>query len=1019
MIAKVSRLLLVVSFLNVIFPLCGTAAAAPPIRWRGGAAYLATASLDRTEAVLAAASSDGARSPHIILQFDRIPDEVACEQLAAQGVTLLSHLGDRAYFAAVRPGFADPAKLARTRGLVGIGGVQLEWKLHPAFTIGPIPDWAVVRAPKDGVRLVAVCAMFHADVDLKTEAIPLAESSQARVRDRILGINGLMLELPEEQIVGLAAADAVQWLEPPLPKMEPLNDGARTQAGVDIVQAAPYELTGDGVCVLVFDSGTVRSTHVDFQGRVAVGDSSGMYFHPTHVAGTIGGAGVANPTYRGMAPGVTMLSYGFEGGNLYSNPGDIEGDYRRAIEDGAVISNNSIGVNVETSGYPCSWQGDYNATDAVIDNLICGSLGSPFRVVWAGGNERQGSRCDVEGYGDYYSVPPPCGAKNHITVGAVNSNDASMTTFSSWGPTDDGRLKPTICAPGCQTGGDGGIKSCTSTTDTAYASYCGTSQAAPVVTGLSALLIEDFRNQFPGQPLPRNATLKAIFAQTATDLGNVGPDYMYGYGLVNAPSAIDLLRASGFTEDSVTQGLTRSRTMTVAPEAEELRITLAWDDAPGTPNVSPSLVNDLDLRVFGPGGTRYYPWTLDPFNPSAPAIQTLEDHLNNLEQVFVQNPTPGEWTIEVYGGNVPQGPQPFSLAGDGAFNVVTLFAFPDGRPGLISPGATFDLDVAIICFNNSLVPGTESLHYRVDGSSFEVIPLTELSPGQYRVTLPACLCGETPEYYFSVETTALGLVTEPASAPSSLHGHEIGSWAPFFADDLEEDSGWTIFAGAYSGNWERADPAQVTSSGVVTQPEEDHTPDPGQLCYVTGAMGGSPSAHDVDGGPSHLYSPVFDLEGRDAIVSYWRWFHISVQMDDALVVAISNDSANWTTVEDVVRSAQEWAYAEWRVSDFVAPTSMIHVRFTVNDTDPGSVMEALIDDFAVRILSCQEPLAGDMNCDGVIDGQDVQGFVLALIDPAGYASTYPDCTFLNADVNLDGATDLQDLDGFVQLLINE
>jgi hypothetical protein len=309
------------------------------------------------------------------------------------------------------------------------------------------------------------------------------------------------------------------------------------------------------------------------------------------------------------------------------------------------------------------------------------------------------------------------------------------------------------------------------------------------------------------------------------------------------------------------------------------------------------------------------------------------------------------------------------------------------------------------------------LHYRVDGGSFQTIPLTALGPGQYRVVLPARQCDEAPEYYFSVETTGQGTVTEPASAPAALHAHEIGVWTLLLADDFEEDRGWTVFPGAASGNWERADPQQVTSSGVVTQPEDDHTPSPGVLCYVTGAAGGSASANDVDGGPSHLISPVFDLAGSDALVSYWRWYHISVQMDDLLVVAVSNNGTNWVTVEEVARSAPAWAHAEWRVSDFVEPTATVQVRFTVNDTDPGSVLESLVDDFTIQVLTCEDALLGDLDCDGWVDSDDIGPFVLAMIDPAGYAEQFPDCNLSRADGNGDTLVDGRDVQSFVEALI--
>src|SRR6185503_17836703 len=198
--------------------------------------------------------------------------------------------------------------------------------------------------------------------------------------------------------------------------------------------------------------------------------------------------------------------YGFEddytGIFFFTNPGDLEDDYGEALGvHGVALANNSLSTNTETNGFHCPIQGDYGVACSLIDGIVRGSLGSPLPSVWAAGNERQGTRCNIEGSGSYRSVSPPATAKNHIAVGAVNSNDDSMTSFSSWGPTDDGRLKPDVSAPGCQSDGDLGVTSASSSSDTSYGLICGTSMAAPAVCGVSALLIEDWRARF-GAPDP-------------------------------------------------------------------------------------------------------------------------------------------------------------------------------------------------------------------------------------------------------------------------------------------------------------------------------------------------------------------------------------------------------------------------------------------------------------------------------------------------------------------------------------
>ena len=160
--------------------------------------------------------------------------------------------------------------------------------------------------------------------------------------------------------------------------------------------------------------------------------------------------------------------------------------------------------------------------------------------------------------------------------------------------------------------------------------------ASPTVCGLSALLLQDYRVQFPGQPDFRNSTLKALLAHNAQDIDAIGPDYKTGYGSVRIQKTVDFMRTGAFLEDTLDQAQVFSRQVVIQAGDPELRATLAWDDVPGTPNVVPSLVNDPDLWVTSPSGVRHYPWTLGGLaNPSAPAVRTQAAHSNHIEQVPV------------------------------------------------------------------------------------------------------------------------------------------------------------------------------------------------------------------------------------------------------------------------------------------------------------------------------------------------------------------------------------------------
>ena len=246
-------------------------------------------------------------------------------------------------------------------------------------------------------------------------------------------------------------------------------------------------------------------------------------------------------------------------------------------------------------------------------------------------------------------------------MGALNSDDDTITSFTSWGPCDDGRLKPDISAPGCESDGPAGVTSCSSSGG--YTVKCGTSMASPTATGVASLLLQQYRESYPHRPDFRNSLLRALLAQTAVDVGHPGPDYKSGYGSIRAREAAEAIIQGRFVEDEVSLSAVYAFTITIPFSAEpELEVTLAWDDLPGTPGVDPALVNDLDLRIVGPAGTVYQPWTLDPENPGEPAVQTVRDGLNNIEQVRIANPAPGDYMVQIEGVNIVYTrSQPFSL----------------------------------------------------------------------------------------------------------------------------------------------------------------------------------------------------------------------------------------------------------------------------------------------------------------------------------------------------------------------
>ncbi len=281
-----------------------------------------------------------------------------------------------------------------------------------------------------------------------------------------------------------------------------------------------------------------------------------------------------------------------------------------------------------------------------------------------------------------------------------------MTTFSSWGPTDDGRLRPTISGPGCESGVVSGESSINSTVLSGnYGGLCGTSMATPAVAGVTALSIEHYRDVMgdpTARPLP--ALVKAWFIHTARDLEVAGPDYIFGYGEVDAKATIDLITEE---ENYLTGEISATReddsyAFQVPASANQLKVSLAWDDAAAAAFATMALVNDLDLELESPSGATFFPFSLDPSQPQNPATATGPNTLDNQEQVIVDNPEAGTWTIHVRGTTVPEPGQSYAL-------VFTHANLPDSCTEIISNG-DFENGLADwVTTTGTIVPDPEGL----------------------------------------------------------------------------------------------------------------------------------------------------------------------------------------------------------------------------------------------------------------------------------------------------------------------
>ena len=621
------------------------------------------------------------------------------QELAAKGVIVQRALQNGRYLARVAEGRTiDDARVTAIEPLTADQKISRSARREA----GRGRTWAELNV------------FFHEDVsfdDARTTLLAAGAAIDPLLLD-FVPPRRIVVKIAPQSLEALAADDRVQALTGPI-RFKVRSDNAKAAAlsRASELLAAPYGLSGAGVTVSLFELAPAQADHVEFGGRLTVqpqvlGGTNSDKRHATHVAGTIGAAGI-NAEAKGMAPNAQIFQFCVRAGSNSCRNHFLADKDKELNKVGSLVDNNSWGYTLGWSpedgfqvwndgeefwgAYELELVSPIDAISMERGILFVHSAGNdgglPNLTEW--GQHRHvdddfdvikdklfcysingsGTDCPIAPNGctdcekvkhhpstPYDTIGMTASGKNSIAVGAVQTvgMDTIIAAFSSRGPAKDGRVKPDVVARGV------GVVSTFPTN--AYGANQGTSMAAPVVTGIAALLVEQWRKIFFADPNP--VQLKALILAGADDLGNPGPDYTYGYGLVNAKNSADLIvsdEGRGRRIRNIAVGNGEEHEIPLVIDAtSSLRVVMQWGD-PSIPLVGEfvadkALVNDLDMKIIGPDGTVHFPYVLDPVNFTANATRGV-NVVDNTEQIEIRNAPAGVYRVVVSGKRVPAGPQ--------------------------------------------------------------------------------------------------------------------------------------------------------------------------------------------------------------------------------------------------------------------------------------------------------------------------------------------------------------------------
>jgi subtilisin family serine protease len=588
------------------------------------------------------------------MRFGSVPNQSIQDELKQKNYKLISYYPHNVYLSYL------PAKanlnFLKQIGVECVIPLGINQKMSKTVRIQQFPDWALNQ------NKVLLSFNYFENFGQNQIYSVLAKYNSIDIIKQYKFGNIIDISIPISDIESFTSENIVKWIDvvaPPSVKDDVLGRSLHRSSNLDTGNPNGRQYTGEGVGVMVRDDGMV-GPHIDFQGRLNnISTTNDGGTHGDGVAGIMAGAGNLNPLNKGMASGSDVYVVDYVSNFLDTSTVD------KIISGEVQITNSSFsnGCNTGYTQVANTVDQQTNTYPQLLHVFSAGNSGTEDCGYGAGagwGNITGGHKI----------------GKNVIATANVFSA-GGLVNSSSRGPSTDGRIKPDITAHG-----QGQIST---DENNSYLTFGGTSGAAPGIAGVAAQLYQAYSDLNNGT-LPESALIKAALMNTANDYGHKGPDFSYGWGIVNGLRAAMLLENGHFLDNSISQSEDLSHNITIPSNTKKVKIMLYWSDKEGSPGASPALVNDLDLSVQDPLGNTNLPYLLDP-TPNASNLDTPAtngfDRLNNVEQVEIDDPVPGTYNINVSGFNIPFGPQKYYIVYDIIEEGLTI-TYPTGDDILVS-----------------------------------------------------------------------------------------------------------------------------------------------------------------------------------------------------------------------------------------------------------------------------------------------------------------------------------------------